>query len=176
MKLEIPRCDEGTLNETRLSFGRAKPGPARVMELGLLHRYRMARGFQVLRGLRIARITRDLVRSRSSIEATAEEWRFQDEAPHACSSKVSRSCDFTASQNPSSLSSFTCSIRAVRLGTQQVKLRGNRRGVASRMKLIMSSAQRYHAPAVSQHRKIRPQQCHILMVQSRVKIGVTRPK
>ena len=84
--------------------------------------------------------------------------------PHAYSSKVSRSCNFIASHNPSFLNSFTCSIRIVSLGTQQVKLRGNRRGVASRMKLFMSTAQRYHEPATSQHRKIIPRQCHILMV------------
>ena len=53
----------------------------------------------------------------------------------------------------------------MRLSTHQVKLRGNRRGLASRMKLAISTAQRYHGPAISQHRKIIPLQCHILMVQ-----------
>ena len=62
----------------QLSLRRAKPGPARIMGLELLHRYRMVWGFQALRGLKIARITSDLVRNRSSFEATAEEWRFQD--------------------------------------------------------------------------------------------------
>ena len=52
-----------------------------------------------MRGSKIARITSDLVRSRSSFEATAEEWRFQDEASRAYSSKVSRACSLTASQN-----------------------------------------------------------------------------
>ena len=51
--------------------------------------------------------------------------------------------------------------RAVRLGTQQVKLRGNRRGEALRMNLVMSTAQRYQDPVISQHRKIIPLQCHI---------------
>ena len=64
------------------------------------------------------------------------------------------------------LNSFTCSILAVALGTQQVKLRGDRRGVASRTELVMSTTQRYHEPAITQHRKIIPQQCHILMAQS----------
>ena len=40
-----------------------------------------------------------MVRSRSSFEATAEEWRFQDEARHEYSSKVSRPCNFPAPQN-----------------------------------------------------------------------------
>ena len=83
MKLEIPRCDEGILKRNELCSRRAKPGPARVIELKLPHRYRVVRGFQALRGLRIARITRDLVSSRSGFESTAEKWRFQDESSHA---------------------------------------------------------------------------------------------
>ena len=43
-----------------------------------------------------------------------------------------------------------------RFGTQQVKLRGNPRGVASMMELVMSTVQRYHEPLISQHRKIIP--------------------
>eukprot|EP00614_Pseudopedinella_elastica_P016635 CAMPEP_0172647840 /NCGR_PEP_ID=MMETSP1068-20121228/240953_1 /TAXON_ID=35684 /ORGANISM="Pseudopedinella elastica, Strain CCMP716" /LENGTH=91 /DNA_ID=CAMNT_0013462129 /DNA_START=430 /DNA_END=705 /DNA_ORIENTATION=- len=43
---------------------------------------------------------------------------------------------------------------SVRLGTQQVKHRGNRRGLASGMKLVMSTAQWYHDPKISLHRKI----------------------
>ena len=46
--------------------------------------------------------------AQAGLEGTAEEWRFYDEA-QAHSSKVSRSCNLTASQNPSSLNSFTCS-------------------------------------------------------------------
>ena len=136
------------------------------MEPELPHRYRTGWEYQALRGLRTARKTIDLVRSRPSFEATAGEWRFQDEASHAYSSKVSRSCNFTASQNPSSLNCFTGSKLAVRFGTQQGKLRGNRRRVASTMRLVMSTAQRYHEPAISQHRKIILLQCHVLMVQS----------
>ena len=41
----------------------------------------------------------DLARSRSSPEATAEEWRFRDEACHAYRPQVSRSFNPTASQN-----------------------------------------------------------------------------
>ena len=40
-----------------------------------------------------------MVRSRSSFEAAADEWRFQDEVFHTYSSEVSRSCNLTASQN-----------------------------------------------------------------------------
>ena len=52
-----------------------------------------------------------------------------------------------------SLNSFTCSTWAVRLGTQQDKLRGNRRGSALRMALVMIAAQRCHENTISQHRK-----------------------
>ena len=107
-----------------------------------------------------------MARSKSSFEATAEEWRLQDGASHAYSSRVSRSFNFAASQSRCSLNSFACSIRAVRLGTRQVKFRGNRLGVASRLKLFMSTAQMYHDPVISQHRKTVPLQCHILKAQS----------
>ena len=49
---------------------------------------------------------------------------------------------------------------------KQVKLRGNRRVVASRMMLVMSTAQKYRKPVISQHRKIIPQLWHIPVVQS----------
>ena len=48
-------------------LSQSKSEPARVIELELPHRYDL----KVLRGLRFARTTRDLVRSRSSFEATA---------------------------------------------------------------------------------------------------------
>ena len=39
-----------------------------------------------------------MVRSRSSSEATAEEWRLQDGVCHACSSKLARPCNLASSQ------------------------------------------------------------------------------
>ena len=53
----------------------------------------------------------------------------------------------------SSLCSSTCGIWDVRLGTQQARLRGNRQELAYKIKLVMSTAQRYHDPVISQHRK-----------------------
>ena len=94
MELEIPGCDEGSKNQIsgnlemrRAKLREAKAEPARVMELELPYRCRMrARisGFAGLRNIRkrdrdVLSVSefgepRDLVRTRPSFEATAEEW------------------------------------------------------------------------------------------------------
>ena len=90
--------------------------------------------------------------------------------------KLSRPCNFTASQNQSSLNSITCSIWAVRPGTQHVKLRGNRGGMASRIKLLISTAQSYHGPAISQHRKSYPNPRRVLPEIRSGRIGNRGPR
>ena len=75
----------------------AKTEPELSMELELPYRFRML----ALRAIIYFEFGEpwDFVRSRSSSEATAEEWRSQDEACHARSSKVSRSSNPRESLN-----------------------------------------------------------------------------
>ena len=109
MRLEIPGYDEGPkyreiLRCDDLSAREAKAKPARAMELQLQHRFRMRSrisGFSGFkdhqnseRGMVLALTS--LASTRSIFEATAEDWRFEDEACHAYSSKVSRPCNPTA--------------------------------------------------------------------------------
>ena len=59
MKLEVPGCDEGTLEESELIFREAKAEPAQVMELELPHRFRMRASTSGFVGLRIVRMARE---------------------------------------------------------------------------------------------------------------------
>ena len=87
MRLEIPGCDDGVLEDRR----RAK----------LPRGKRLVAGFEDFQNSerRMILAFTGLASTRSCFEATAEEWRLQDETCHACSSKVSRPCNLAAPQN-----------------------------------------------------------------------------
>ena len=150
-----------------LSFREAKNEPARVMELELLHKFRIRARISGYSGFedrqnnerRMFLAQTGLVRSRSRFQTSAKESRFHDEACHAYSSRHHN--HITSQHRKIIPKQFYMQhfSREVLYAASQA-LRQPPTSGASRMKLVVCTSQRYRDPSISQDRKIIPQQFH----------------